>query len=119
VKKRELIRHERELREAWQVSHLALHGAEVDNLRIARDEINRRLNEMNELRSQITAERGEFLRRDMFDREHANLRDGTDSRLKVLEQAKSNLDGRVWAIGAGITILTVLLQFAMRYFTKG
>jgi len=55
----------------------------------------------------------------MFDREHANLRDGTDSRLKVLEQAKSNLDGRVWAIGAGITILTVLLQFAMRYFTKG
>ena len=119
MSKRELIQHERELRQGWQDAHIAVHRAESESLRIAREDINRRLNEMNELRDQITKERAEFMRRDMFDREHTALRDGTDGRLKILEQAKSNLDGRVWAIGAGITILTVLLQFAMRYFTKG
>ena len=112
------VHQERELRELWQSTHLEVHAAERKALEIAREEVNRRLDEMNELREQITRERGEFMRRDMFDREHSTLRDGNDIRLKALENTKSNMEGRLWAIGAAISALVVGLELILRYAGK-
>ena len=113
-----LIRHERELREAWIKAHEDLHVTDSEALRIARNEINRRLDEMNKIREQISSERGEFVRRELYDREHSSLREAMDSRLKALEQAESNLDGRIWAVGAVVTIITLLSQLALRFLVK-
>ena len=110
---------ESNLRKSWIRGHELIHKAESHALEIAKNDINRRLDEMNELRKQITSERGEFLRREIYDREHASLREAMDLRIKALENTKANLEGRLWAIGAGISILVVGLELLLRYLGKG
>ena len=108
------ILHERELRELWQQTHEARHTAEIDALVLAREDVNRRLDGMNELREQINRERGQFLSRDLYDREHARLSEEMDRRLKVLENRESNLQGRIFATGAIIAFLLSILALALR-----
>jgi hypothetical protein len=38
-------------------------------------------------------------------------------RLRKMEDRASNLDGRFWALGVGLTILTTLMNLAMRFWT--
>ena len=109
------VTHERELREQWQKSHEATHELEKEALLLARRDIDRRLGEMNQFRDQIERERGDFLRRDMYDEQHGVLRSEFDTRLKALETSKSNLEGRMWAMGAGITGLAVGLNLLLHY----
>jgi hypothetical protein len=109
------VEHERELREAWQAAHVTLHALEKDAVMLARKEVDRRLVEMNQFRDQIERERGEFMRRDMYDSKHSELRTEMDSRLKTLEMNKSNLEGRMWAMGAGITALAVGINLLMHF----
>jgi len=73
---------------------------------------------MNKIREQISSERGEFVRRDLYDREHGSLREAMDGRIKSLEQAKSNLDGRIWAVGALVTTITVIVELTLRFLVK-
>lgn len=108
--------HERELREQWQHQHERVHEVEHESLQIAKGEINRRLDEMNNLRLQITAERGEFLGRDAYDREHNVLRDQLDGRIKVLETVNANLQGRMWMMGAVISLFLSLLTLALHFW---
>ncbi len=110
--------HERELREQWQLSHLTLHAKEQEALLLARRDIDRRLEEMNQFRDQIARERGEFIRRDVHDQQYDTMRDAVDTRLKILEQSKSNLEGRMWAMGAVITGIAVALNLLMHYLGK-
>lgn len=70
---------------------------------------------MNQFRDQIERERGEFMRRDMYDEQHSVMRNEMDARLKLLETSKSNLEGRMWAMGAGITTLAVGLNLLLHY----
>lgn len=107
--------HERELREQWQGSHADLHKLSEEALIIARKDIERRLDDMNKFREQIAQERGEFLRRDFYDEQHTSLRDSMDTRLKLLEQSKSNLEGRMWMMGAGISAVVVVVNLIMKY----
>jgi hypothetical protein len=109
------VQHERELREQWQKSHETTHELEREALLLARRDIDRRLAEMNQFRDQIERERGEFLRRDMYDEQNSAQRSETDTRLKLLESSKSNLEGRMWAMGAGITSLAVGLNLLLHY----
>ena len=109
------ISHERELREQWQESHLELHKAEREAAALARTEMNRRLEGMNELRDQIQTERSGYVQRDMYDHEHATLRDSMDARLKVLETGGANLQGRMWMMGAVISAILSLLMIALRF----
>jgi hypothetical protein len=117
----------RKLISQWQVQHLERHKLEQQALSIARNadnmalalakaEIDRRLEGMNELRAQITDERGRYVLRDMYDEQHAQLRDNVDARLKALENIKSNMEGRLWAIGAAISTAVVILNVALYYF---
>ena len=85
-------------------------------LDIASKEIDRRLEGMNELRAQISTERGLYVLRESYDEQHAALRDAIDARLKILENNRSNMEGRMWAIGAIISMLVVALNLAMYYF---
>lgn len=107
-------RHERELRELWEREHIERHVQLTAALSIARGDMNRRLEGMNELRVQVENERGRYVTRDLYDREHASLRDTMDQRLKFLETNRSNLEGRLWAVGAAISlvvsVVTVLLH---------
>ena len=109
------IRHERELREQWQVTHERFHELEKEAIELARKDVDRRLGDMNQFRDQIERERGEFLRRDMYDEQHNAMRNDMDIRQKSLETTKSNLEGRMWAIGAVITALAVGLNLLLHY----
>ena len=112
------VQHERELREQYEKAHALVHTQEQRARELAFTEINRRLDDMNELRNQIGTERGLYLTRELYDREHKSLAESMDARLKILETNKSNLEGRMWAIGAIISVVVVGLQFAMHYFAK-
>ena len=105
-------RHERELRVQWQDAHLDTHRMEALALKTAHYEIDRRLEEMNKLRDQITGERGEFVRRELHDKLEREM----DGRLKLLENARSNMEGRLWMIGGVISVILALVQLAIHYF---
>ncbi len=110
---------ERALREQWQQGHLAVHTAEAEALRVAHAGLSRRLDEMNEMRAQIDRERGEFVRRDLYDRGYASLREALEVRIRFLEAAQNNVQGRLWAIGAAITLAVSLVVIAMNLINKG
>ena len=111
----ESVEHERELREHWQVAHAEVHAMLDRALAMARDDVNRRLDGMNELRQQIASERGFYLSRELFDREHSQLREQIDARLKILENKGSNLDGRLWMVGAMISLIVSLVIIALKF----
>lgn len=111
-----VIQSRREVVEQWQRDHERLHEQDSEAINKAETSINRRLEEMNALRLQITQERGEFLTREMYDREHRTLSESTDSRLKALENKDSNMTGRFWALGVGLGVLVVLVNVAMKLF---
>jgi len=110
--------HERELREQWQAAHERIHEMEQEAVMLARKDVDRRLEEMNQFREQIGRERGEFMRRDVYDQQHNTLREALDVRLKVLETSKSNLEGRLWMVGAGVSAVVVGINLFLHYFAK-
>lgn len=138
-------KHERELREQYQDAHMAVHRAEAHALRTAREgdekaleiaskEIDRRLEGMNQIREQMNSERGMYITREQYDvnriardtqlsiiRDAAQtqlntIRDTMDNRLKILETSKSNMEGRIWMMGAAVTTFVLLLQTFLYYF---
>ena len=112
------VQHERELREQWQVSHERVHVLEQDAIGLARAAIEAKLEGMNELRAQINTERGQYVTRAIYDAQMDVLRNSTDSRLKLLEQSKSNIEGRMWMMGAGISGAVLELNLVLHYFGK-
>lgn len=111
-------KHERELREQWERLHLEKHRSDELAVTTARNAIDQRLGEMNELRAQISSERGSYIQRDFYDERHNALRDGMDTRLKMVEQKLSNYDGRIYMLGGFITLIVVAVEILMRYFGK-
>lgn len=123
------IKHERELREQWQEAHKRIHEMEQESLALARQSIDGRLDEMNQLRAQISAERGFYVSREYYDQNHNSLRDSlmilinqhareSDTRLKLLETTKSNLEGRLWMMGAAISGVVIVVNFILYYMGK-
>lgn len=88
---------ERELREQWERSHLLLHVAEREAVQLARESVDQRLEGMNELRIQITTERGTFLPREVFDREHGRL----SEEVRVMRNDLTRLIGERSGMGVG------------------
>ena len=73
-------------------------AGEREALREARDGINRRLEQMDELRSQIESERSQYLSVARFDAQHESLVD----RVNGIEAWKDNLTGRT--IGLAVVV---------------
>jgi len=79
--------------------------AQEQAVELAMVRLNERLAEMNELRAQVTEERGVYLTRERFDHEHATLSD----RVSAIELLLSNYQGRmaiVFALG-GLLIVAI------------
>jgi hypothetical protein len=69
-------------------------------LRLARDEIDRRLEGMNELRDQIARERGDYLSRQEYASEY-----------KALITELASIQKFMWMIAGGLAIVEVGLHF--------
>ncbi len=118
--------------EAHERLDVLRHTSEKEARDLAAVDINRRLGEMNKFREQIAAERGLFVLRDLHDASEKNvlvkldklevdfngeltkLRTITDDRLKALEIMRSNLEGKIWMMGAIITALLGGLQLLFK-----
>ena len=98
-----LIHHEREQRE--------LQFKEAERaINLAKETIDHRLNSMNELREQISKERGTFISREIFDRACAAI----DDRVRQVERFKANLEGRLWIIGGILLVIQVAALFWLK-----
>jgi SMC interacting uncharacterized protein involved in chromosome segregation len=84
--------------------------AQEQAVTLAMVRLNERLAEMNQLREQITNERGVYLTRERFDHEHATLQ----SRVSAIELLLSNYQGRMAIIFA----LGSLAIVAINHFWK-
>lgn len=73
-----------------------------------------KLEMMNEMRTQILSERGEFLKKTEYNIEL----DQFEKRVGKLESDKSNLDGKFWMLGSILTGLAVLLPLLFHYLVK-
>jgi hypothetical protein len=104
----ESIQHERELREQWQASHAEVHVAEREALRLASEDISRRLSEMNQFRAQLEKERSEYVPRT----EHELLAE----RIKVLEIARGEQTGKSAAYASIAAFVGIVAAIVMRYW---
>jgi len=95
--------------------------AQMDDLRHASGDakiqkadldLERRLEEMNNFREQINQERGDYLRRDMYDRENAALSD----RVKSLEIVRGEQSGKAAAYASMIGFVVVLVQVVLHFW---
>ncbi len=92
--------------------HEAL-AAERDRVEVALDA---RLHEMNQLRAQMTAREAALVTRDQLDATVEGIRALVDQmrlRIESGEQARSNLEGRLWMLGAVLSAAMVLINVAM------
>jgi len=75
-------------------------------------DLERRLEEMNNFREQINQERGDYLRRDMYDRENAALSD----RVKSLEIVRGEQSGKAAAYASMIGFVVVIVQVVLHFW---
>ena len=75
-------------------------------LQVASDNIDRRLDEMNELRAQINTERGAYLTRLEYDAKHEQL----VTRVQAMETTLAGLTGRITILAAlaGIMVSVIV-----------
>jgi hypothetical protein len=106
------LEHFKELsNERWSGHHRE-HADLRTAIDLASTDINRRLSEMNQFRAQLESERGTYMTRDMYDREHAAL----GNRVKELEIERGNQTGKAAAYASVIGIVVVIIQIAMHYW---
>lgn len=77
-------------------------------LNLARRELDRRLEGMNEFREQLRAQANTFMTIKEYDIAHKEL----ERRIRALEENKSNLEGRMWIIPS----IIVLIQLGLLVF---
>src|ERR1039457_6462933 len=95
-------------------------------LLLAKEEIDRRLHGMNEMREQINRERGSFVTRDLHDRMERVLtdkissvqKDATDKISSVQKDATDKISGVQKMVLIGVIIFLVQLVFAIIAYVK-
>jgi hypothetical protein len=98
------------LREIVELRYAASEAA----LNMAHQRMEERLGGMNELRDQISRERGAYLTRERFDAEHVTLQDRTSA----LELQASKWSGSMWMLGAAISAVVVGVNILLRFWPK-
>ena len=93
-----------------------------------RQEMERRLNEMNEFRAQLATERATYVTRDMLETKISSVMarleqnplanaariEAIQKRVEELERDRANLQGRFWAGGVALSALVTLLNWLLR-----
>lgn len=87
------------------------HAAGDAKIQKASEVLDYRLEEMNNFRAQINQERAEYLRREMYEREHANLAE----RVKNLEVVRGEQSGRTAAYASMVGFVVVLVQIMLHF----
>jgi len=111
--------------EQYKVAHGKEHELLAESVQHTRENLELRLESMNEFRKQILEERGTFLPRDRFNQKIEeiektlkNHEERSNERIGALEVQLSNLSGRVAAIGSAITIGLIILELLLRFLIK-
>ncbi len=104
------IRHVRDLLEGHKELDVLRHASEAQARDLAFREIERRLGEMNEFRAENLADRGKYITREVYEK----FDDTTDTRLKMLENNRANLEGRMWMIGAVLVVINLAIKFFLK-----
>lgn len=107
-------------RDAELAAHARLddlrHEAGDAKIQKADQDLERRLEEMNNFRAQINTERVDYLRRDMYERENAALSD----RVKSLEIVRGEHSGKAAAyasmVGIVMVFVMVFVQVALHFW---
>lgn len=84
----------------------------------AEEAVNTRLAGMNEFRNQLSLQATTFLTRDAAaekERAIVLMADAGEKRLATLERWQTGVETKFWAMGAGVTFVTVVLNILSRY----
>jgi len=104
------------LRDAALSAHARLddlrHEAGDAKIQKTDTDLERRLEEMNNFRDQINRERTEYLRREMYDREHASLAE----RVKNLEIVRGEQAGRTAAYASMVGVVVIMAQVVLHFW---
>lgn len=76
--------------------------------------LNIRLESMNEFRAQILKERGEFLKQQVYDIEHAALEKRVSDHGKWID----NMNGRLWGLGVFILVINIAVGLLLKFWGK-
>lgn len=92
-------------------------------------DMERRLAALNELRSEVVADRGLLVRREFLDQRLQSMDAAYEvqrladlaaiarigDELRAIQQQSANLQGRFWALGVGLTVVVVLVNVAISF----
>jgi hypothetical protein len=107
----ELRRHDTAL-EAHARAEDLRHEAGDAKIQKANEVLDYRLEEMNNFRAQINQERAEYLRREMYEREHGALAE----RVKNLEIVRGEQSGRTAAFATMVGFVVVVVQIMLHFW---
>ena len=88
------------------------HEAGDAKIQKANEVLEYRLEEMNNFRAQINQERAEYLRREMYDRDHAALAD----RVKTLEIVRGEQAGKTAAYASMVGVVVVVVEVVLHFW---
>jgi predicted phage tail protein len=98
--------------EAYARSEDLRHAASDAKIQKANEVLDYRLEEMNNFRAQINEERAEYLRREMYEREHSGLSD----RVKTLEIVRGEQAGKATAYVSVVGCLLIVAQIVLHFW---
>ncbi|MFY9647039.1 MAG: hypothetical protein WAK29_17805 [Terriglobales bacterium] len=107
----EFCRRDAELQAHAQMDILR-HETGDARIQKADEVLDHRLEEMNNFRAQINQERVDYLRRDMYEREHDSL----SERVKTLEIVRGEQAGRTAAYASTVGFVVVVVQIALHFW---
>jgi hypothetical protein len=88
------------------------HEAGDAKIQKANEVLDYRLEEMNNFRAQLNQERAEYLRREMYDRDHSALAE----RVKVLEIVRGEQSGRTAAYASMVALAVIVVQVVLHFW---
>jgi hypothetical protein len=89
-----------------------------DSTELARENLNMKLESMNELRRQMDQMSGTYITRIELESKLLALvtsHDGLEMRLQTIEKRSANLDGKFWMFGACITFLVTIISIGLHF----
>lgn len=93
-------------------------GAIKDSTALASKNLDAKLEQMNHMRTQIDQMTGTYPTRveieAKIDTVMSTVKINSD-RIRIEEQKSANLDGRFWAVGAGASVLAVIVSVALHF----
>jgi hypothetical protein len=87
------------------------HDAGDAKIQKANEVLDYRLEEMNNFRAQINQERAEYVRREMYEREHNGLAD----RVKTLEIVRGEQAGKAAAYASMVGFVVIVVQMVLHF----